>query len=325
MQNKIIQIERFGDSDVLNFVDVAIPKPQPNEVLIKHESIGLNFIDIYFRSGLYPISLPSGLGCEGAGLVIACGSSVKKFSEGDRVAYCSPPPLDGYAQYRVIDSKYLVIIPDSINFETASAVMLKGLTSWYLLRETYPVQPGETIVVYAAAGGVGSLMVQWAKHLGVKVVGIVGNTDKAKRVIELGCDYVLISGQDLSDQVKELTSGKGVSVVYDSVGKDTLNDSLKMLSPRGLLVSFGNASGPVTNFSIGDLAKHGSLFLTRPTLWTYIADPESLDRGAAELFELIEREIINVTIGQRYQLAEAKTAHEDLQARKTHGCTVLIP
>ena len=325
MKNKVIRIEKFGGPDVLSLVETAMPKPNPDEVLIKHEAIGLNFIDIYFRSGLYPISLPSGIGCEGAGYVVACGSEVKGLREGDRVAYCSTPPLNGYAEYRTISAHYVVLLPDSISFEVASAVMLKGLTSWYLLRETYLVRPAETIVIYAAVGGVGSIMVQWAKHLGAIVVGIVGNQEKNKMALELGYDYVLHSNHDLASQVRSITGGIGVPVVYDSVGIATVEESLKMLSPRGLLVSFGNASGPIKNFSINDLAKHGSLYVTRPTLWTYIDDRDALVRGSKELFDLVESSTISITIGQRYKLVEAMKAHQDLEARKTFGSTVILP
>lgn len=321
----MIRIDKFGGPEVLNFVETDIPDPKPDEVLIKHEAIGLNFIDIYFRSGLYPISLPSGIGCEGAGYVVACGTEVKGFKEGDRVAYCSPPPLNGYAEYRTISAHYVVSLPDSIGFEVASAIMLKGLTSWYLLRETYSVRPTETIVIYAAVGGVGSIMVQWAKHLGAIVIGIVGNQEKNKMAVELGYDYVLHSNDELASQVRALTGAKGVPVVYDSIGIATVEDSLKMLSPRGLLVSFGNASGPINNFSINDLAKHGSLYVTRPTLWTYINDRRALERGSKELFDLVESSTISITIGQRYKLIDAKKAHQDLEARKTFGSTVILP
>lgn len=324
-KNYAIRLNQFGNEDVLKYMQVDINEPSNHEVVIKHEAIGLNFIDVYFRSGLYPINLPSGLGCEGAGTIESIGKDVTDFKVGDRIAYCSPPPLDAYSMYRTIDASKIVKIPDELSFELAAASMLKGLTVWYLLHETYQVQKNETIVVYAAAGGVGSILVQWAASLGAKVIGIVSNEQKRQIALANGCEHVIIDSEKALDEFNEITNHQGVKVVYDSVGQATLNASLAMLAPRGLLVSYGNASGPVDNFSFSTLAKHGSLYVTRPTLWSYISNHHDLMRSSSLLFEKILNNAINIEIGQTYALSNVAQAHHELSNRMTTGSSILLP
>jgi len=322
---KRIQFSTHGGPEVLQFVDFE-PKPLgPQEVRVRNEAIGLNYIDTYFRSGLYPAaSLPSGLGSEGAGVIEAVGSEVQHLQPGDRVAYAGGP-LGAYSTHHVLPAAVLVKLPESISFDQAAAVMLKGLTVQYLFRQTYDLKGGETILFHAAAGGVGSFACQWAKALGVRLIGTVGNAAKAERAKALGAwatiDY---SHEDVAQRVLELTEGKKCPVVYDGVGKDTWETSLDCVAPRGLLVSFGNASGAVSGVNLGVLSQKGSLYVTRPTLATY-AVGENLQRMADELFKLIESGSLQVDISQRYALADASKAHEQLASRQTVGSTILEP
>jgi NADPH2:quinone reductase len=274
---------------------------------------------------VYPIKLPSGVGSEAAGTVLAVGPGVVDLAPGDRVAYAAPPPTDAYSTERLIDARWLVKLPPGIDDESAAAMMLKGLTSWYLLKRTYPVQRGDWILLYAAAGGVGSLLGQWAQELGVRVIGVVGTAEKRKRALEHGCNEVLLADGEIVKAVREITHGEGVAVVYDSVGRDTFLQSLDCLRRRGLMVSFGASSGPVPPFTVADLAKRGSLYVTRPTLFDYIALAEDLRAGSSELFALVAAGKLRVDVNQRYSLRDAKRAHEDLQARRTTGSTVLLP
>ena len=319
-----IRFEHTGGPDVLQWVPVDVPAPGAGEVSLRHTAVGLNYIDTYHRSGLYPLELPSGIGCEAAGVITAVGEGVEGFAVGDRVAYASGP-LGAYAQARTMPASVLVRLPDAISDETAAAVMLQGLTAQYLLRQTYPVEAGETILVHAAAGGVGLLLCQWAKHLGVTVIGTVGSAEKAELAKANGCDHTILYREDsFVDAVKDITHGEGVPVVYDAVGKDTFMGSLACLQPMGTMISYGNASGAVPPIDIGILAKMGSLFLTRPTLFSYIADRERLDAMVADLFNVIAKGAVKVQINQRYALADAAQAHRDLEARKTTGSTVLV-
>jgi NADPH2:quinone reductase len=284
----------------------------------------LNFIDTYHRSGLYPMPLPLVLGSEGAGVVEAVGPKVKEFKVGDRVAYAQP--IGAYAEVLIRPVARLVKIPAGIKDEAAAAMMLKGMTAWYLCRRTYRVKKGDTIVVHAAAGGVGQILCQWAKHLGATVIGTVGSDEKVALAKKVGCKHVVVmSREKLSERVKAITKGKGVPVVYDGVGKDTFMESLDCLSPRGLMASFGNASGAVPPVNIGVLAQKGSLFLTRPTLVNYTSSREDLLTAARELFAVVKKGAVKITINQRYPLREAAQAHRDLESRKTTGSTVLVP
>ena len=281
---------------------------------------------MYQRSGLYPVAdFPAIIGLEGAGIISQVGGYVGKFSPGDRVAYASPP-MGAYADQRVMPANKIVKLPDSIAFDTAAAMMLQGLTVQYLTRQTYKVKPGETVLMHAAAGGVGLIACQWLKHLGATVIGTVGNDEKAEIAKAHGCDHtILYRDEDIAARVRDITDGKGVPVVYDSVGKSTLMASLDSLAPRGLLVSFGNASGPVDNFNLGVLAQKGSLYVTRPTLMTYIAERENMIQMARDLFEVVESGVVKIKINQRYKLSEAAQAHDDLEGRKTTGSTILEP
>jgi NADPH2:quinone reductase len=323
---KRIQFSRHGGSDVLELVDQPATEPGPNEVRVRNRAIGLNFIDTYYRSGLYqPPSLPSGLGGEGAGEVEAVGSAVSHLQIGDRVAY-GTGPLGAYGELHVLPAQHLVKLPDSISFEQAAALMLKGLTVQYLLRQTYRVEAGQTILWHAAAGGVGLIACQWARALGVKLIGTVGSKEKAALATANGAwatiDY---SREDVVQRVLELTDGAKCPVVYDSVGKDTWERSLDCVAPRGLLVSFGNASGAVTGVNLGVLAQKGSLYVTRPTLGNYANNAENLQAMADELLGLVASSSIKVEIGQRYPLAEAAQAQDALSGRQTTGSTILIP
>ncbi|QID18924.1 quinone oxidoreductase [Nitrogeniibacter mangrovi] len=319
-----IRFEQTGGPEVLQWVAVDVPPPGPGEVSLRHTAVGLNYIDTYHRSGLYPVELPSGLGVEAAGVVTALGPGVDHLAVGDRVAYAGGP-LGAYAEARTMPAAPLVKLPDAVGDEVAAAMMLQGLTAQYLLRQTYVVKPGDTILVHAAAGGVGLLLCQWAKHLGATVIGTVGSAEKATLARAHGCDHTILYREEpFAERVRELTGGQGVPVVYDAVGKDTFMDSLACLRPMGLMVSFGNASGAVPPVDLGLLAKMGSLFVTRPTLFTYAAERERLDQMAAELFDVVGRGIVKVEINQRYALAEAAQAHRDLEARRTTGSTVLV-
>ncbi|KPN88530.1 MULTISPECIES: NADPH:quinone reductase [Pseudomonas] len=323
---KRIQIRAHGGPEVLEYVDYQPAEPGPHQVRVTNKAIGLNFIDTYFRSGLYPPpALPSGLGSEGAGVVDAVGSDVTRFKVGDRVAYGSGP-LGAYSQVHVLPEANLVLLPDAISFEQAAGVMLKGLTVQYLLRQTYELKGGETILFHAAAGGVGSLACQWAKALGVKLIGTVSSAEKAALAKANGAwatiDY---SHENVAQRVLELTDGKKVPVVYDGVGKDTWLTSLDSVSPRGLVVSFGNASGAVDGVNLGILAAKGSLYVTRPTLGTYANNAENLQRMANELFEMIISGKLTVDISQTFALADAAKAQTELSARRTTGSIVLLP
>lgn len=323
---KRIEFRAHGGPDVLEYVDYSAAAPGPQQVQVRNKAIGLNFIDTYFRSGLYaPPALPSGLGAEGAGVVEAVGSEVTRFKVGDRVAYGSGP-LGAYSDLHVLPASNLVHLPEAISFEQAAAVMLKGLTVQYLLRQTYALKGGETILFHAAAGGVGSLACQWAKALGVKLIGTVSSPEKAALAKSLGAwatiDY---SREDVAQRVLELTDGKKCDVVYDGVGKDTWLTSLDSVVPRGLVVSFGNASGAVDGVNLGILAAKGSLYVTRPTLATYANTAETLQTMADELFAMVTSGKLKVDISQRYPLAEAAKAQTELSARRTTGSTILLP
>jgi len=320
---KAIRFHQTGGSDVLTYEDITLPPPGPGEVRLRHTAIGVNFIDTYHRGGLYPVPLPSGLGKEVAGVVEALGQGVTGLKVGTRVATASAP-LGMYAQASNVAAKELVTIPDGISDEVAAAAMLKGLTAWYLLRETYKVQAGETIVVHSAAGGVGLILCQWAAALGVTVIGTVGSDAKVAPARAAGCAHVLVLGEGWEKKVREIAPG-GVPVVYDSVGKDTFAASLDCLKPRGLMVSFGNSSGAVPPFAPGILSAKGSLYLTRPTLFHYIATRPELERAASELFAVMQSGAVKVAVNQRFPLAEAKAAHDALEGRRTTGATVLIP
>lgn len=321
-----ITIDACGGSDVFKTNDIDIPTPGPDEVLLHHEAVGLNFIDVYFRSGLYPIqTFPAIVGMEAAGTVTAVGDNVSDFSPGDRVAYAAPP-IGAYCSDRAIRADALVELPDNISYEQAAAMMLQGMTVQYLIRQTYKVNAGDTVLFHAAAGGVGLIACQWLKHLGATVIGTVGNEEKAALAKANGCDHtILYKTENVAERVKEITNGKGVPVVYDSVGASTLEASLDSLSPRGLLVSFGNASGPITDFNFGTLAAKGSLYVTRPTLMTYIANPGDMRSMATELFDVVGNGNVNITVNQKYDLKEAKQAHDALESRATTGSTVLVP
>ncbi len=320
-----IRIHAHGGPEVLQWEAVPASVPGPGEVLIRQTAIGLNFIDVYERTGLYPGALPSGLGREGAGVVEAVGARARGLAVGDRVAYVSSQP-GAYAQQRVMPAERVVKVPDGVSDRLAAAAMLKGLTAWFLLRRTHRVVRGDAVVVHAAAGGVGLILAQWAHHLGAKVIGVVGSDAKAEVARAHGCHHALVLGRDdLAARVRELTDGKGARVVYDSVGKDTFFASLDSLRPLGLMVSYGNASGPVPAIAPLELSKRGSLFLTRPTLFHYIARRADLERGARELFDVIGSGAVRIEIGQGYALQDVAQAHRDLEARRTIGSTVLIP
>ncbi|NWE23728.1 quinone oxidoreductase [Pseudomonas sp. P7548] len=323
---KRIQFSAHGGPDVLEYVDYTPAEPGPQQVRVRNEAIGLNFIDTYFRSGLYaPPALPSGLGAEGAGVVDAVGSEVTQFKVGDRVAYGSGP-LGAYSQLHVLPAANLVHLPDDISFEQAAGAMLKGLTVQYLLRQTYELKGGETILFHAAAGGVGSLACQWAKALGVKLIGTVSSPEKATLAKSLGAwETIDYSKENVAQRVLELTDGKKVPVVYDGVGKDTWLTSLDSVAPRGLVVSFGNASGAVDGVNLGILAAKGSLYVTRPTLATYANNPENLQAMADDLFSMIKSGKVRIDINQRYALADAAKAQTELSGRRTTGSTILLP
>ena len=319
-----IRIHENGGPDKLRWEEVSVGNPGPGEVRVRNAAIGLNYIDTYHRSGLYPLPLPLTLGSEGAGVVEAVGPGVSEFKVGNRVAYAQP--IGAYAEVLIRPVARLVKIPAAIEGKTAAAMMLKGMTSWYLCRRTYRVKKGETILVHAAAGGVGQILCQWTKHLGATVIGTVGSEEKMALAKSAGCDHVILTSKEkIPERVKEITGGKGVPVVYDGVGKDTFNDSLDCLSPLGMMVSFGNASGAVAPVNIGVLATKGSLFLTRPTLVNYTAKREDLLAAARELFSVVKSGAVNIKINQTYPLREAAQAHADLESRKTTGSTVLLP
>ena len=320
-----VRIHEFGGPEVIRIEEVDVPAPGSGQVQVKHAAIGLNMVDTYYRTGLYPLGLPSGLGGEAAGTIVAVGPGVAGFEAGDRVAYAAPPPLDAYAEERLIDAKWLVRVPASIDDSTAAAMMLKGLTSWYLLKRSYRAQAGDWVVLYAAAGGVGLIASQWAKALGVHVIGIVSTEAKRALALKHGCEHVLLTDEDIVARVRELTDGEGVAAVYDSVGKDTFFQSLDCLRPHGYMVSFGNASGAVDPVAPIELTRRGSLYLTRPTLYDFIATRSELEAGAGELFELVTTGRIAIRVHQTYALTDAARAHADLEDRKTTGSSVLLP
>lgn len=320
-----IRFERTGGPEVLQWVEVEVPPPVAGEVRVRHQAVGLNFIDTYHRSGLYPVPLPSGIGQEAAGVIEAVGEGVAEFAPGDRVAYVGGA-LGAYSEIRNVVASSLVKLPDALSFEQGAAMMMQGLTAQYLLRRTYRVQPGDSILIHAAAGGVGLIVCQWAKALGATVIGTVSSEAKAELARANGCDHAIVTPVDsVSARVREITGGEGVPVVYDSIGKDTFMDSLACLRPLGTMVTFGNASGPVPPFDPGLLARMGSLFLTRPTLFHYIARREDLLAMAAELFAVVEAGQVRLSINQRFPLKEAATAHRELEARRTTGSSVLLP
>jgi len=325
MNAQAIRIHATGGPDVLTLENVEVGEPGPGEALVVHGAIGLNFIDTYHRTGLYPLALPATLGLEAAGTVEAVGPGVTEVAPGDRVAYAAPP-VGAYATARVMAADRLVTLPGSVDEISAAATLLKGLTAWYLLRRTYAVKAGDTILVSAAAGGVGLLLVQWAKHLGATVIGTVGSDAKAELARAHGCDHTIVyGGADVAARVRELTDGAGVPVVYDSVGAATFASSLECLAPLGMMVAYGNASGPPPAIAPGVLGQKGSLFLTRPSLMDYTRKREDLVAGAEALFEVLGSGAVEVRTISTRPLADAAAAHADLEARRTTGSTVLIP
>ena len=321
---KAVRFHKAGGADVLVHEDVQVGEPGEGQVRIRHTAIGVNFVDVYQRAGLYPMPLPAIAGNEGAGVVEAVGAGVKTLKAGDRVAYTGL--VGSYCESRVVPADRMVKTPDGISDEQAASMMLKGMTVQYLIRRTYAVKSGETVVFHAAAGGVGQIACQWLKALGVTVIGTVGSDEKAKLATAHGCTHTVVyTRENFVERVKALTGGKGVPVVYDSVGKDTWEGSLDCLRPRGLLVTFGNASGPVPPMNLGILAGKGSLYVTRPTLATYIATREELESTAAELFDMVKSGKVKIEVSARYKLADAAQAHRDLEARKTTGSIILVP
>lgn len=322
---KAIRIHEQGGPEVMKLEEVDLGDPDQGQVRIRHSAIGLNYIDTYHRSGLYPLPLPSGIGMEGAGVVEAVGAGVSTVKVGDRVAYAAPPP-GSYAEARNIEETKIVKVPDSVDDKTAAAMMLQGLTVQYLIRQIYKVGPNDTILIHAAAGGVGLILCQWAKHLGATVIGTVGSEEKAALAKANGCDHPIIyTKENFVERVIEITEGKKVPVVYDSIGKDTWPDSLDCLAPTGLMVSFGQASGPIAPVDLGIFAAKGSLKFTRPTLMTYTAKKSDLDAMAADLFDVVGKGAVKIAINQTYALADAVKAHQDLEGRKTTGSTILLP
>jgi len=323
--SNVVLLHRHGGPEVLVLEQLDSPPPGPQELQIRHTAIGVNFIDVYDRTGLYPLTLPAVLGREAAGVVVASGRRVHGFRAGDRVAYVHNVP-GAYCELRNVPAARVVKIPATITDREAAALMLKGLTAQYLLRRTYRVAKGEPILVHAAAGGVGLILCQWAHALGARVIGVVGSEAKVDLARKNGCRHVLVSGRDpLVDSVKRLTKGAGVAVVYDSVGQDTFLESLDCLRPLGMMVSYGNASGPPPPIDPLELSKRGSLFLTRPSLFAYISNRAELTTAARQLFAVVKSRKVRIRIGQTYPLAEAAQAHRDLEARRTTGSTVLVP
>ncbi|MEI5679570.1 quinone oxidoreductase [Mesorhizobium sp. CGMCC 1.15528] len=324
--SKAIRVHAHGGPEVLTYDDAPAGKPGAGQVLIRHTAIGLNFLDTYYRSGLYPA--PAGLplipGGEAAGVVLETGDGVEGLKKGDRIAYSTP--FGAYCEERVIPAEKLVKIPDGVSDEQAAAMMLKGMTAEYLLRRTFPVKAGDTVLYHAAAGGVGLIFGQWAKHLGATVIGTAGSADKIALAKANGFDHVInYRDDDFVAKVREITGGKLCDVVYDSVGKDTFPGSLDCLRPRGMFVSFGQSSGPIPPFNMALLSQKGSLYATRPTLFTYIAKREDLEASAAALFEVVSSDVVDIKINQRYALKDAAKAHADLEGRRTTGTSILIP
>jgi NADPH2:quinone reductase len=322
---KAIRFEKTGGPEVLHLEDIELPPPGAGQARVRHTAIGVNFIDTYHRCGLYPVSLPSGLGLEAAGVVEALGDGVTNLKVGDRVAYCSGP-IGAYAEANNVPADRAVKIPAGVSDEVAAAALLKGLTAHYLLKRTYVVQAGQTILIHSAAGGVGLIACQWAKHLGATVIGTVGSDDKVALAKENGSAHVLnLKTEDWVKRTRELTGGDGVPVVYDSIGKDTFTGSLDCLAVRGMMVSFGNSSGAAPAFEPAILSAKGSLYLTRPTLFSYTRSVKELQDGADDLFSVIQSAAVKITIGQRFPLAQAREAHEALHSRATIGATILTP
>ncbi|HZJ56553.1 MAG TPA: quinone oxidoreductase [Myxococcaceae bacterium] len=323
-----VRLKKQGGPELLVLEEVQVPPPGQGEVTLRHSAIGLNFIDVYQRNGHYALQLPSGIGQEAAGVVTAVGPGVTTVKAGDRVAYAGAP-LGAYSEARNYPADRLVPVPEGVSDEAAAASLLKGLTAWYLVRRTFKVERGQTVLVHAAAGGVGLILCQWLRHIGANIIGTVGSQAKAEAAREAGCTHPLVidagNRRELPGKVKELTGGAKVPVVYDSIGKDTFDVSLECLAPFGLMVLFGASSGPVPPFDLQRLAAGGSLYVTRPTLNTYAAKREDLLAGARELFDLIARRVLTIHVNQRYPLREAARAHMDLEARKTTGSTVLLP
>ncbi len=320
-----IRIHQAGGPDVLCWEAVTVTAPAAGEAMVRQHAVGLNFIDVYHRTGLYSLPLPSGIGLEGAGVVAAIGEGVSEVKVGDRVAYAGGP-IGAYAEVRNIPAHRLLKLPESISFNTAAAMMLQGLTAAYLLRKTYCVQPGDVVLIHAAAGGVGLIACQWAKALGATVIGTVGSAAKGELAKAHGCDHVInYSTENFTQRVRDITRGEGVPVVYDGVGKDTFMGSLDCLRPLGMMVSFGNASGPVPPLDLILLSQKGSLFITRPTIMSYTAKRSDLEALGAELFEMVGSGQVRIEVNQTYPLAEAAQAHRDLEARKTTGSTILLP
>ena len=322
---RIVKIEKTGGPEVLKFESIKLNSTAPEEVLIEHKAIGLNFIDAYHRSGLYPLELPSGIGGEASGVIKQIGSKVKDFSVGDNVAYAGTP-LGSYSSERNYPTKNLVKIPSGVNFDVAATLMTKGLTTYYLLYKTYPVSANETILFHAAAGGVGQIFCQWAKSLGCKVIGTVGSDEKISIAKKNGCDFVInYSKENFPKKVLEITKGKGVPVVYDGVGKDTFAGSIECLKIRGMLVSFGNSSGPLSDIDVRKMIQPKGLYFTRPSMGQYLGTKDEIKEGADKLFEKIKLGQIKVKIFKKYKLEDAIQAHEDLEARKIIGPAIIIP
>jgi len=322
---KAIQISKNGGPEVLELKDIKLNKPEKDEVTIEHKAIGLNYIDTYHRSGLYPLKLPSGIGAEGAGVIKEIGSNVKEFKVGDKVAYAGMP-LGSYSSDRNYPTKNLVKVPDGIDLEIAATLMTKGLTTFYLLHKTYPVKSGETILFHAAAGGVGQIFGQWAKSLGCKVIGTVGSDEKIEKAKSYGYDYVInYNKENFSEKVLEITKKKGVPVVYDGVGKNTLQGSLDSLSIRGMMVSFGNASGPLSDINVPKLLQPKNLYFVRPSMQHYLGSKEEIDEGAKLLFDKVKSGKIKIEIFKKYNLDEVIQAHKDLEARKILGPAIIVP
>jgi NADPH:quinone reductase len=321
---KAIRIHAVGGPDVLKWEQVPTPQPGPTEALIRHEAVGLNYIDIYFRSGLYKAPLPATIGMEGSGIVLAVGDEVQNIAPGDRIAYAGGP-IGAYATERVIAADRLVKLPDAIDFNTGAAMMLQGMTAQYLLRRTFKVQKGQSILVHAAAGGVGLILCQWANYLGANVIGVVSTEKKAALAAENGAHHTIVGHAHLAAEVKRITGGAMVPVVYDSVGKDTFTASLDCLAPLGMMVSYGSASGPVPPVDIAMLGAKGSLFLTRPSLSTYTATHDDLLQVSSDLFDAVISGAVKIQVNQTFALADAAAAHEALEARRTTGSTVLLP
>ena len=320
-----IRFHQVGGPEVLRWEEVEVGAPAPGEARVRHEAVGLNFIDTYHRTGLYPLPLPSGIGLEGAGVVEAIGEGVSDIQVGDRVAYAGGP-VGAYSQVRCLPAHRLLKLPQSLSFQTGAAMMLQGLTAAYLLRRTYRVQPGDAVLIHAAAGGVGLIACQWAKALGATVIGTVSSEAKAELAKQHGCDHVIFySHEDVAKRVREITGGEGVAAVYDGVGKDTFAGSLDSLRPRGMMVTFGNASGAVPAFDPLQLTAKGSLFLTRPKLADYTTRRDELVALGEELFEVVVAGKVRIEVNQTYALADAASAHRDLEARKTTGSTIFLP